>query len=375
MAEQGADAGRGSTAPHHDLVHRSIRALQDRRRLVATAGAVVVVTAGVYVLVPRILGVSSALARISHANGYWVGAAVVFNAGAFFAYVLLFRGILGGKAHDELHRRISMRVSYQITMAGLAATRVFSAGGVGGIALTYWVLRRAGMQRQRTMRQMVAFLMVLYSVYLVCVVVFGVCLYVGIFPGPAPIEATLIAAALAAVAIGVIGLVALIPADLERRMAAVGKNHRRLGPAARELGRVTVTIASGVSTVIGYMRHPHEGALAFAGAVGFWAAQIAVLWASFEAFGAEISIGILVQGFFVGMAANLIPSPVGGVGSVDAGMIAAFVVFGQPAEIVFPAVLTFRLIAFWLPIPPGVVAYFQLRRRIAGWEAAATPKL
>ena len=37
---------------------------------------------------------------------------------------------------------------------------------------------------------------------------------------------------------------------------------------------------------------------------------------------------MLVQGFFVGMAANLIPSPAGGVGSVDAGMIGAFVLFG-----------------------------------------------
>ena len=41
---------------------------------------------------------------------------------------------------------------------------------------------------------------------------------------------------------------------------------------------------------------------------------------------------VLVQGFFVGMAANLIPSPAGGVGSVDAGMIGAFVLFGIPTR-------------------------------------------
>ena len=69
------------------------------------------------------------------------------------------------------------------------------------------------------------------------------------------------------------------------------------------------------------------------------------------------------------MAANLIPSPAGGVGSVDAGMIAAFALFGIPGEIVFPAVLTYRVIAFWLPIPPGIVAYFQLRRTVHEWES------
>jgi len=49
-------------------------------------------------------------------------------------------------------------------------------------------------------------------------------------------------------------------------------------------------------------------------------------------------------------------------------MIGAFVLFGVDKEIVFPAVLTYRVIAFWLPIPPGILAYFQLRRTVAGWQ-------
>ena len=81
--------------------------------------------------------------------------------------------------------------------------------------------------------------------------------------------------------------------------------------------------------------------------------------------------GVLVQGFFVGMAANLIPSPAGGVGAVDAGMIGAFVLFGIDESVVFPAVLTYRVIAFWLPIPPGIVAFIQLRKTVAGWEQRA----
>jgi uncharacterized protein (TIRG00374 family) len=68
------------------------------------------------------------------------------------------------------------------------------------------------------------------------------------------------------------------------------------------------------------------------------------------------------------MAANLIPSPAGGVGSVDAGMIGAFVLFGVDGSVVLPAVLTYRVIAFWLPIPPGIVAFLQLQRRVAQWR-------
>ena len=53
-------------------------------------------------------------------------------------------------------------------------------------------------------------------------------------------------------------------------------------------------------------------------------------------------------------------------------MIAAFLLFDIPSESVFPAVLTYRLIAFWLPTIPGIIAYFQLRRTVQGWEELDT---
>ena len=40
----------------------------------------------------------------------------------------------------------------------------------------------------------------------------------------------------------------------------------------------------------------------------------------------------------------------------------------------FPAVLTYRVIAFWLPIPPGIVAFFQLRKTVAALGAGARRK-
>ena len=75
------------------------------------------------------------------------------------------------------------------------------------------------------------------------------------------------------------------------------------------------------------------------------------------------------------MVANLFPFAPGGVGAVDAGMIGTFVLFDLPGAEVFAAVLIYRLIAFWLPIPPGIVAFLQLRRTVARWEAqrAAAP--
>jgi uncharacterized protein (TIRG00374 family) len=342
--------------------------LQDRRKLLTGFVLLVLILFGIYVVFPRLVGLDDAVKKLDDADPLWVVIAIGFNVVAFAAYVALFRGVLSGTRDDEVHRRLDLRASYQITMAGLAATRIFSAAGAGGIVLTYWALRKAGMPRRRSACRMVAFLVLTYGAYTSALVVFGVLLRTGVLPGDNPVGGTIVPAAVAGALMAVFLLIALIPQDIERRIQGFAGGYRR----TRYLTRVAkgpATLASGVRTAIAYVRHPSRGALAVVGAVGFWAANIGVLWASFEAFGAHVPFGVLVQGFFVGMAANLIPSPAGGVGSVDAGMIGAFVLFGIDESTVFPAVLTYRVIAFWLPIPPGIVAFFQLRGTVAGWEA------
>ena len=341
--------------------------LQDRRKLLSGAVLVLLLVVAIYVLFPKVLGLDEAVAKLDDGTWYWVLVAIGFNVLAFAAYVALFRGVLGGLRDDEVRRRLDMRASYQITMAGLAATRIFSAAGAGGIALTYWALRRAGMPRRRSACRMVAFIVLTYSVYTLALVLFGVLLRTGVLPGSAPFGGTVVPAGVAAGLMAVFLLIALIPEDVERRLESFTGGYRRRRFLAR-IAKGPATVASGVRTALAYVRHPKRGALAVAGAIGFWAANIGILWASFEAFGGDVPLAVLVQGFFVGMAANLIPSPLGGVGSVDAGMIAAFVLFDIPTSVVFPAVLLYRVIAFWLPIPPGIVAYFQLRKTAAAWE-------
>jgi uncharacterized protein (TIRG00374 family) len=341
--------------------------LQDRRKLFGGMALFVLIIVAIYVVFPKLVGLDDAMRKLDEATWYWIVLAIGFNVAAFGAYVALFRGVLGGTRDDDVHRRLDLRASYLITMAGLAATRIFSAAGAGGIVLTYWALRRAGMPRRRSACRMVAFLVLTYGVYTFALVSFGILLRTHVLPGDAPFGGTVVPAIVAAIAIAVFLLIALIPDDVERRIQSFAGGYRR----TRYLTRVAkgpATVASGVRTAIDFVRNPNRGALAVGGAVGFWAANIAVLWACFEAFGGDVPIAVLAQGFFVGMAANLIPSPAGGVGSVDAGMIAAFVLFGIDEATVFPAVLAYRVIAFWLPIPPGIVAFFQLRTTVARWE-------
>ncbi len=171
----------------------------------------------------------------------------------------------------------------------------------------------------------------------------------------------------------IVGLAfALVPSDIERRIRKISSDHRRARFLER-LATVPATLAEGIRVALKLVAHPTRAGLAVLGAVGFWAANIGILWASFKAFHIAIPLGVVVMGFFIGMAANLIPFAPAGVGAVDAGLIGTFVLFGFPEEQVFAAILIYRLVAFWLPIPPGVVAFFQLRKTVKRWKGDGLP--
>jgi uncharacterized protein (TIRG00374 family) len=360
--------GRAATAPEIEptveIEQAGTRLLGDRRRMLTVLAAFLLLIVGIYVLLPKVVGIGDSLDKLADPSWPWIVVAIGFNGFSFLAYAMLFRGILGGRNEDDpVYRRLDFNASFKITMAGLAASTLFSAAGAGGVALTYWALRKAGMERRRAACRMVAFLVLLYTVYAAALIVFGVLLRTGVFSGKAPVGGTIVPAGLAAIAFVVMGLVALIPADLERRIA---RHQER--PWMRRFATVPATVARGVRTAFDYLRHPRSGANAILGAVGYWVGMVGILWACFHAYGGGVPFGVVVMGFFVGMVANLAPSPAAGVGTLDAGLIGAFLLYDIPSSIVFPAVLTFRIVGFWLPIIPGVIAYFQLRRNVSAWE-------
>jgi uncharacterized protein (TIRG00374 family) len=337
------------------------------RRAVQTVLIIFALLIGIYFVFPKLVGLGDALSRLGDASPAWIAIAIGFNVLAFATYIALFKAVVGG---DVLP--LTWAETYEINMAGVAATLLFSAAGAGGIVLTYWALRKAGMRRRDVGIRMVSFLTLHYLFYPLALILFGVLLRTGVLHGDASVELTIVPAGVAGLLLIVAALVALIPPDLGQRIARHIRGERGQGIAAR-LGTIPATVAEGMRFTIELFLNPSRGGLAVVGAAGFWAANIGILWASFHAFGIEVPLAVVVQGFFLGMAANLFPLAPAGVGAVDAGMIGAFVLFGFPAETVFPAILIYRLIAFWMPIPPGIVAFFQLRSRVRRWEEEGLP--
>jgi uncharacterized protein (TIRG00374 family) len=370
VSEEGSTKLEDVSVPVEEDTAESNRAelpLFTPRRIVQTAAIVLLLLVGIYFLFPKLVGLGNALSRLDDADPVWVGVAIAFCIASFITYIALFKAVVGGDA-----LRLTWAETYEINMAGVAATVLFSAAGAGGIILTYWALRKAGMKRRDVGRRMVAFITLHYAFYPIALIVFGILLRTGVMNGAEDVELTVIPAAVAGLMLGLGVLVALIPTDLGRRFAPYAHTEKTEALVGR-IAKVPATLAEGFRFALGLFAHPSRGGLAVLGAAGFWATSIGVLWASFHAFGVHVPLAVVVQGFFLGMVANLFPLAPAGVGAVDAGMIGAFVLFGLPAHTVFPAILVYRLIAFWMPIPPGIVAFFQLRHTVQRWEAEGLP--
>jgi uncharacterized protein (TIRG00374 family) len=360
VAPPAAEAGAAGPHDEEDMP----RVALTRRRVILFGIFVLASIAFLYFVLPQIGGVRDAYERVSDGDHAWLAAALAFWAVSIVSYVALFHGV-----HVPPGSPLSHRDSYLITMASLAATRLFAAGGAGGVALTAWALRRSGMERREVAERMIAFLVVLYGVYVFAMVVCGVGLRTGTLPGEAPFGLTVVPAIIGGIAILLFGALALVPEDFERRLERMAPRRPRLARWLRRVALAPASMRGGIRFALRKTFHPD---LAMLGAITWWAFNVGILWASFRAFGESPPLAVLVQAFFVGMLANLLPIP-GGIGGVDGGMIGALAAFGIPAGTAVLAVLSYRLFAFWLPTLPGVIAYFQLRRRVQAWRHRLSP--
>jgi uncharacterized membrane protein YbhN (UPF0104 family) len=316
------------------------------RKLALFALFVVLSVVALYLLLPQLAGLDQTWNRIQSGRPGWLVLAGILTFGMFGGYVLEF--------HAVYETRLRWQESLQITLAALAATRLFSAGGAGGLVLQAWALRRAGLDAREVGDRTVTFIVIQYIVYTATVAIVGYALYFGLLSGPAPFAMTFLPATLAVV-VTVLGLsLGFVPPDLQKRLDK--------GPM-RRLAHLPASASAGIREALRRLRTPDA---CLAGALCFWGFQIAVLWACFHAFGDTPPLGVLIVGFFVGMLGNLLPLP-GGIGGVDGGMIGAFAALGVPFGLATVAVLAYRGFTFWLPTIPGIVAFITLRRTVERW--------
>jgi uncharacterized membrane protein YbhN (UPF0104 family) len=281
-----------------------------------------------------------AFGRAAHADWRLVALAVALEVLSFASYVALFHAVFRRSG-----ARIDLRASYEITVAGTAMARLAPTAGAGGVALTAWALRRAGLSRRGVGEHLLAFLVLLYAVYLVGLVAAGSLVITGVVG-----QQDSVAPAVAAVVLGSLAILGALLA---------GPAGARLGDQ-RAIGRGALLVGSGMRRALAVARTRDP---ALAGALGWWAFDIGVLWLMFSAVGAAPPLIVLTLGYFLGTLANTVPVP----GALSGGLIGVQVALGAPLAVAVAAVLSYRAIALWLPALVGTHALPRLRGTVAGW--------
>jgi putative heme transporter len=346
--------------PHPDAARRFDQPRRGGRLPLGWAIALLAAAAvALYFGMPRLAGLHDAWRRLSQGDPLLLSAAALLECASYAAYVCTFHRLFSGSGS-----RIGWKESYDISLAGAAASRVFAAAGAGGIALTTWALDRSGICRRELVSRLTSFYVLLYGIFMTALVVVGTALRTGVLHGPAPFALTVLPAVLGGAAIVAAVVAAGLPADLGERAARRLDGHERAARWAGRAADAAATLAAGVRGALSLAR-AHDPALV--GAMLWWAFDIAVLWTCFDAFGNPPAGGVIVMGYLAGTLGNVIPLP-GGLGGVEGAMIGAFLAFGVDPGLAVAGVLGYRTFEYWLPIVPGLIAYVRLHRNVREWD-------
>jgi len=324
-----------------------------------------------YLLLPRLVDTQQTLEYISRASYVLLLLAVALEVAALLGYANLFRYVL-----RVLDIRIRLREVLAITLSGLAVSHILSAGGVGGWVVTYNALMK------RRVPHGIIFVAVAaqqFFNYVVLWFFFALAmLYLIVVRGGDSVFGYLV---------GVVLIVLLLwltfygiylynhPTRLRLRVAQIARLVNRV--MRREVIHERHIDGWIDNLLIGMRRMTgHRGAFrtTLVLACAFWTFDMLCLWCTFAAFGYTMGLGHLLIGYVVAYSiGTLAPTP-GGLGAVEGIMIALYLSFGVPSAIAVAVVLIYRIINFWLPIPPGFIAYAVVRpgrRAIAEGEVEA----
>jgi uncharacterized membrane protein YbhN (UPF0104 family) len=203
-------------------------------------------------------------------------------------------------------------------------------------------------------RRSVAFFLIKSSVNFVAVAVIGTAMAIGLIGPHVSPWGTALPAALS---VALVAAVLLVP-----RLGRGVSPGPDAGRAQRAVSAVRRSLIGGTAEAIELVRSRNLWLLA--GALGYWAFDNAVLYATYEAVGTPPALSIVLMGYLIGQLGGLLPLP-GGIGGIDGGLIGVLVLYGAPVATTIAAVLAYRLILFWVPLLAGTPAFVALWRRMS----------
>jgi uncharacterized membrane protein YbhN (UPF0104 family)/tRNA A-37 threonylcarbamoyl transferase component Bud32 len=302
------------------------------KRTLALLSAFVVI----YILIPQLSNAGAAIDALKHADWWWVLAA----SPAVFV-VLVFATLLQIGA---IPADLPFRPTYIVEFGGSFLNKV-TPNGVGGMALSFRYLQKAGVSSGAATGSV--------GLQQVTSIAANLVLLAAFFASAgrkSPIHFSLAGHEwvfiVVAVVLAGLGLLALTPPG--RRFF-----HDKIWGFMRSAG---VTIAE-------VAKSPRHVTLTLAGALCWPLTEVVAFALCVRAVGGTLPF-VQVAAVYMGgnLLASAAPTP-GGLGALEAALVAGLSGLGMPAGAAASGVLIFRLLTFWISIPLGWVALRVAERR------------
>jgi glycosyltransferase 2 family protein len=273
---------------------------------------------------------------LKHSDWHWIVVAFALSAATYMGATWSLSGFV--------LERLSLLRTLLAQLAGSFVTLVTPAA-VGGVALNLRYLRKAGVEPADAAASVGVSQVIAFSLHIVLLVILAA------LAGTAR-HTSLRPSGWVYIAVGVLAAAVLVVLAF---------------PAGRRVARSRVAPALGqvIPRLLDISQKPGKLAEGTGGAFLLTASYILCLAASVLAVGghaALVSIGVVyLTGNAIG---SFVPTP-GGIGAVEAALTAGLKLAGLPGATAVSAVLVFRLLSFWLPVPVGWGALNYLQRHNA----------
>jgi hypothetical protein len=232
-------------------------------------------------------------------------------------------------------------------------------GSLASIGVGAWILRHFGMPASTIAERQFNLAFLNTAVSALALILFGLGLATGIFPGEANLLLTLLPAAVAGFGCFAVLLIA----------RHAGTFAQRLEHGHAKIARSITSLADAVDATDRILFH-RGGFKSLLGAVGYFGFDVLVLWIAFFAVHAHPVPGLAVvtMAYVIGALGGSIPLPAG-IGAVG-GIAGMLILYGVGHEAAVAAVLLYSAVALLVPLIGGAIAYLILRREFGPIETS-----
>ena len=303
-----------------------------------------------YVVIPTFARSKESADRLAQLNPLWILLAVGLEIASLLCYTVLTRVTLPPEP------RLSLFTIFRVQLSTKAVGNLVPGGSAAGGTLGYSLFTTAGVAPT-------AAGFTLATVGLGSAVVLNLILWITLLISipmngfrPAYVTAAIVGVLLLALAAGLVYLLIEGTALAERVLRAI---FRKLPYVEEETAaRFVHQTADRIQDLAQQPELVRRGVL---WATANWLLDAACLWVLLHAFGYTMNpINLIVAYGVIGVVAS-IPITPGGLGVVETALPALLVTFGAPFQAATFAVLSWRLIQFWMPIPVGGLSYASLK--------------